>query len=46
VETEPIIYREEVTAMLFVLIDISLMLNRIVNLPEGSDEEEDPEDDS
>ena len=45
-EPEPIIYREEVTAMLFVLIDISLILNRIVNLLEGSDEEEDPEDDS
>jgi hypothetical protein len=46
VEPEPIVYREEVTAMLFVLIDISLMMNRIVNLLEGSDEEEDPEDDS
>jgi hypothetical protein len=46
VQPEPIIYREEVTAILFVLADISVMLNRIVDLLEDNDEEEDAEDDS
>ena len=46
VEPEPLIYREEVAAMLFTLADISVMMSRIVDLLEGSDEEEDPEDDS
>jgi hypothetical protein len=45
VMAEPIIYREEVTAILIVLGDININLARIVRLLEDDDEEEDFEDD-
>ena len=47
-QPEPLIYREDVTAMLFMLSDISLKLTRIVDLleEEYGEEEEDYEDDA
>ena len=46
-EPEPIIYREEVAAMLFGLADINVKLSRIVLLLEGDDgQEEEDEDES
>jgi hypothetical protein len=46
-QPEPIIYREEVTAILVVLGDINVNLARIVRLLEDDyGQEEDPEDDS
>ena len=46
-EPEPIIYREEVMAMLFGLADINVMLGRIVRLLEDDDgQEEEDEDES
>jgi len=41
VEPEPLIYREEVMAMLFGLADINVKLDRIVRLLEGDDGQED-----
>jgi hypothetical protein len=47
VESEPPIYREEVTAILGALADINVNLFRVVELLEEHDgEEEDPEDDA
>lgn len=45
--TEPLIYREEVTAILGVLADINVNLTKVVRLLEDEygEEEEDPEDD-
>ena len=43
-EPEPIIYREEVTAILIILGDLNVNLARIVRLLEGGDEEEEDED--
>ena len=46
-EAEPLIYREEVTAILGVLADINVNVSRIVDLLEEADgEEEDPEADA
>jgi hypothetical protein len=46
-EPEPLIYREEVTAILIALSDISANTSRIVDLLEGEDgEEEDSEADT
>lgn len=47
-QAEPIIYREEVTAILIVLGDISVNIAKIVKLLEENDEEEqaDSEDDT
>jgi hypothetical protein len=46
-QPEPVIYREEVTAMLGVLADINVNVSRIVDLLEDADgEEEDPEEDA
>ncbi len=46
-EPEPIIYREEVMAILFGLADINVMLGRIVRLLEDDDgQEEEDEDES
>ena len=46
VQPEPIIYREEVTAILIVLGDSNVKLRRIVDLMEDGDEEEGEEDDA
>ena len=47
VQTEPLIYREEVTAILGALADINANLFTIVDLlEEGYGEEEDPEEDA
>jgi hypothetical protein len=40
VEDEPIIYRGEVTALLFTVSDISDTLDKLLSLLGGSDEEE------
>lgn len=46
-QAEPVIYREEVTAILGVLGDINVNLFKIVDLlEEEHGEEEDPEDDA
>ncbi len=46
-QPEPVIYREEVTAILIVLGDINVNLERIGGILEGDDgEEEGPEEDS
>ena len=46
-EPEPIIYREEVAAMLFSLADINVKLSRIVRVLEDDDgQEEEDEDES
>jgi hypothetical protein len=48
VQPEPIIYREEVTAIIGALADINVNLAKVVHLLEdefGEEEEEDPEDD-
>ena len=47
VEPEPLIYRDEVTAMLFTLADIKLGIRWIIRLLEDDGgEEEAPEDDA
>jgi hypothetical protein len=47
VEQEPIIYREEVAAMLFSVADINVKLDRIVRILEDDDgQEEEGEDES
>ncbi len=47
VQPEPIIYREEVTAILIALADINVNLETIVRILEDDDgEEEDPEEDA
>jgi len=47
-ESEPLIYRDEVTAMLFTLADIKVGICRIIRLLEDEDdgEEEAQEDDA
>ena len=44
VEPEPIVYREEVVAMLFSIADIKLSVKKIVRLMEGDDGEAPSED--
>ncbi len=44
-EPEPIIYREEVTAILIALADMNVKLSQIVKLLEGGDDEEEAEGD-
>jgi hypothetical protein len=49
VHPEPVIYREEVTAIIGALVDMSFNLFKIVHLLEaefGEEEEENPEDDA
>ena len=46
VEQEPVIYREEVTAILFTVTDISVKLSQIIDLlkeDDGEEEEEGPD---
>lgn len=46
-QPEPLIYREEVTAIIGALADINVNLFKVVDLLEGEyGEEEDPEDDT
>jgi len=44
-EAEPIVYRDEVVAMLFSIADIKAGVKRIIGLMEGDDGEEAPPED-
>jgi hypothetical protein len=44
VQPEPVIYREEVEAILFKIIDISGQLDEIIDLLKGDDAEEEEVD--
>ncbi len=44
-QPEPVIYREEITAILIVLADMNVKLSQIVKLLEGGDDEEEAEGD-
>jgi hypothetical protein len=46
VQPVPVIYREEVTAMLIALADINVKLTQIVDLLREDDGQEEEEDDS